>query len=60
MELVRAWYHCDACGRGFAPRDRDLGLDGGSLSPAVPRMVGSAAGEVSFATAGSLLHELAA
>ena len=59
MELVRAWYHCDACGRGFAPRDRDLGLDGGSLSPAVLRMVGSAAGEVSFATAGSLLHELA-
>ena len=59
MTLERAWYHCDACGRGFAPRDRDLGLDGGSLSPAVLRMVGSAAGEVSFATAGSLLHELA-
>ena len=56
--LVRAWYHCRACGHGFAPRDRELGLDG-SLSPAVLRMVGSAAGEVSFATAGSLLHELA-
>ena len=38
MELSRAWYHCDACGRGFAPRDRDLGLDGGGLSPAVLRM----------------------
>ena len=59
MTLERAWYHCDACGCGFAPRDRDLGLDGGSLSPAVLRMVGSAAGEVSFATAGSLLHGLA-
>ncbi len=59
MELVRAWYHCDACGRGFAPRDRELGFGDGGLSPAVLRMVGSAAGEVSFATAGSLLHELA-
>ena len=59
MELVRAWYHCDACGRGFAPRDRELGFGNGGPSPAVPRMVGRAAGEVSFATAGSLLHELA-
>ena len=59
MTLERAWYHCDACGCGFAPRDRDLGLGAGSLSPAVLRMVGSAAGEVSFATAGSLLHGLA-
>ena len=55
---VRAWYHCDACGRGFAPCDRYLGL-GGSLLSAVPRMVASAKGEVSFAVAGSLLHELA-
>ena len=59
MELSRAWYHCDACGRGFAPRDRELGFGNGGLSPAVLRMVGCAAGEVSFATAGSLLHELA-
>ena len=59
MELSRAWYHCDACGHGFAPRDRELGFGTGGLSPAVLRMVGCAAGEVSFATAGSLLHELA-
>ncbi len=59
MELSRAWYHCDGCGRGFAPRDRELGFGKGGLSPAVLRMVGCAAGEVSFAAAGSLLHELA-
>ena len=59
MELSRAWYHCDACGHGFAPRDRELGFGDGGPSPAVLRMVGIAAGEVSFATAGSLLHELA-
>ena len=28
MTLERAWYHCDACGKGFAPRDRALGVDG--------------------------------
>ena len=55
MELSRAWYHCDACGRGFAPRDRELGFGDGGPSPAVLRMVGIAAGEVSFATAGSLI-----
>ena len=59
MEFSRAWYHCDACGRGFAPRDRELGFGDGGPSPAVLRMVGRAAGEVSFATAGSLPHELA-
>ena len=59
MALDRAWYQCDACGRGFAPRDRALGLAGGALSPAVLRMVGIAAGQVSFAGAGGLLRELA-
>ena len=36
-----------------------LGLDAGSLSPGVRRMVGSAAAEASFAAAGGLLHDLA-
>ena len=59
MELARAWYHCDACGHGFAPRDRELGFGKGGVSPAVLRMVGRAAGEVSFGRATALLHELA-
>ena len=59
MELERAWYHCDACHRGFSPRDRALGFDGGSLSPAVRRMAGIAGAETSFERASTMLRELA-
>ena len=59
LTLVRAWYHCRDCGHGLAPRDRALGLAGGSLSPAVRRMVGLTAAETSFDRAGALLRELA-
>ena len=59
MALERAWYHCDACGTGFSPRDRALGLSGTALSPAVLRMTGLAAARVSFAESGALLRELA-
>ena len=59
MTLRRAWYHCDHCGHGFAPRDRALGLDHSSLSPAALRMTGVTAARVSFAEASELLTELA-
>ena len=59
MQLERAYYHCDACRRGFCPRDRALGVDGASLSPAVARMVGTAAALVSFAESRELLAALA-
>lgn len=59
MTRQRAWYHCAACGAGFAPRDRALGLVGTSLSPAVLRMVGVSAARVSFAESSALLRELA-
>ena len=59
VELTRAWYHCDACGAGFAPRDRALGLDGGTLSPAALRMAGLAAARLSFAESSALLRDLA-
>ena len=59
MTLERAWYHCPACGRGFSPRDRALGLENASLSPAVRRMVGIAAAEMSFGHASAALRELA-
>ena len=49
LTLERAYYHCEACQAGFCPRDRALGLEGSSLSPAVTRMVGRAAAMVSFA-----------
>ena len=43
ITLERAWYHCEHCHRGFSPRDRALGLEGTSLSPAALRMTGLSA-----------------
>lgn len=59
LALTRAYYHCAACAQGFCPRDRALGVEGGSLSPAVTRMVGTAAALVSFAEGSELLGALA-
>ena len=59
LVLERAYYHCEACESGFYPRDRELGLEGGSLSPGALRMVGTAAARVSFAESSELLAELA-
>ena len=59
LALERACYHCPRCGRGFCPRDRQLGLEKTSMSPAVTRMIGSVAALVSFQESGALLNELA-
>jgi len=59
LRLERAYYHCNACGEGFCPRDRALGLNGGSLSPAVTRMVAAVGAMVSFQEGSELLTELA-
>ena len=59
MTIERAWYHCERCAEGFAPRDRALGLDHSSLSPAALRMTGLIAARVSFAESSELLQELA-
>ncbi len=59
LPLTRAYYHCATCDQGFCPRDRALGVDGASLSPAVTRMVGTAAALVSFAEGSELLGALA-
>ena len=59
MRLDRAYYHCGECGHGFCPRDQALGLEGGSLSPALIRMVGAVASLVSFQESSQLLQELA-
>ena len=59
MRLARAYYHCAACRHGFCPRDRGLGVEGASLSPAVTRMVGTVAAMVSFAGGSDLLGDLA-
>lgn len=59
MRLERAYYDCSHCKRGFCPRDRTLGLEGRSLSPAVTRMVGTVGALVSFQEGSDLLAELA-
>jgi len=60
MRLARAYYHCARCRHGFCPRDRGLGVEGASLSPAVTRMVGTVAGDGRrFAGGSDLLGDLA-
>jgi hypothetical protein len=59
LRLERAYYYCAACGCGFCPRDRALGLEGGSLSPAVTRMTAAVGALVSFQEGSELLKELA-
>ncbi len=58
LTLERAYYHCGSCQAGFCPRDRALGLENTSLSPAVTRMVGLVGATVSFDEGHELLHEL--
>ena len=59
LALERAWYHCARCHSGFSPRDRALGLEDTSLSPAALRMLGITCASTSFAGASVLLRELA-
>jgi len=59
LTLERTYYHCGACGAGFCPRDRALGLEGGTLTPGVLRMVGMVGAMVSFEEGQELLGELA-
>ena len=59
LTLSRAYYHCERCETGFCPRDRVLGLQDGSLSPGVLRMVGRVGAMVSFKEGHVLLMELA-
>ncbi len=59
LTLSRASSHCAACETGFCPRDHALGLQDGSLSPGVLRMVGQVGAMVSFEEGHELLTELA-
>ena len=59
LTLTRAWYHCRACGHGFAPRDRELGVAGASMSPGLAAMNDRASAAGPFAKAAGLLEDLA-
>ena len=59
LTLSRAYFHCEACETGVVPRDGKLGLAGGSLTPAVRRMVGHVGAQDSFQEGHELLRDLA-
>jgi hypothetical protein len=58
LKLWRAYFHCGACGRGFFPRDQQLGLENTSLSPAITRMIALVGATVSFAEGSELITQL--
>jgi hypothetical protein len=58
VTLSRAWYHCTACGHGFAPRDTQLGIAGETQSPGLAEMIALAGAEASFARAAGLIAGL--
>jgi hypothetical protein len=59
VTVRRGWYHCDACGHGFAPRDHQLGIAGETMSPGLRKMTARAAAAVPFAAAARMVGELA-
>jgi hypothetical protein len=59
VKLRRAWYHCQACRAGLAPRDRELGVGGSSLSPGLRAMLDRVGSQEPFAQARRDLAELA-
>jgi len=59
VAIRRAWYHCTACGHGFAPRDVHLGIAGQGMSAGLRKMCARAAAAVPFAAAARLVSELA-
>ncbi len=60
VQVMRAWYHCGECQRGFAPRDEQLGVAGTALSPGLTQMTARAGSEVPFGRAAALVKDLAA
>jgi hypothetical protein len=58
LHLERAYYHCAACGHGWCPRDRQMNLEGSSLTPGALRMVGLCAAEMSFGTSSEILRDI--
>ena len=59
VAIRRAWYHCDRCHHGLAPRDAQLGVAGCTMSPGLRKMIARAAAAVPFAAAARLISELA-
>ena len=59
VAIRRAWYHCDQCHHGLAPRDGQLQIAGQGMSAGLRKMTARAAAAVPFAAAARLIGELA-
>ena len=57
--IKRAYYHCQKCGKGLIPKDKDLDLENTSFSPGVRRMMARVGAKESFEDGRSDLKELA-
>jgi hypothetical protein len=53
--LARAYYYCATCRRGFAPFDRQLGLDGGATTPPARLLIVEAGTKETFVPAAATL-----
>ncbi|MCK4298602.1 MAG: ISKra4 family transposase [Planctomycetes bacterium] len=58
LHLVRAYYHCRCCGRGWVPLDEQIGLEGHGFSPGVRRLTSHLGGEVVFGRVARFLAEV--
>jgi Uncharacterised protein family (UPF0236) len=59
VNLRRAYYHCEDCAAGVAPRDDELAVTGVSMTPGLRAMAARVAAAVPFAKAAALLGDLA-
>jgi hypothetical protein len=48
VEVRRAYYHCEPCGAGVIPKDRELDIAYTGFSPGVRRMMGQVGGKEAF------------
>ena len=60
LAFVRPYYHCDRCGQGFAPLDRQLGLDAGPTTTQVRLWLAEIAAHADFVDAATLLSHFTA
>jgi hypothetical protein len=59
VDVSRAYYHCDSCGEGMAPKDEALDIVDTGFSPGVRRMMGQVGGKEAFADGRKDLEVLA-
>lgn len=59
VKVERAYYHCQACGGGVIPKDRELDIVGTRFSPGVRRLMGRVGAKEAFDEGRKDLEELA-